>query len=254
MPGTLDAAWGRLTGAIVQLQTSIRAYKTSHENPSQYKLLEVKSSEYPTQHTTASFTLPTEQTTASHGTRASLDILEAQLLSFEQQLKQRRQWHLPPHFSPDPFLLIDLTDLDDAIEQLRLAIDIPRFPQRAQNPGIEFTPQRWEWDPQWYEWYSENPKSGNHIYLTEWELVEESGDWVMVEQGHRRVEEGLAVVGSWEEWMWDEEWGEWYLPLAVEDKDDKVVVKRAIYASEWRKTEEGGWLYVEKRATTQGEN
>jgi hypothetical protein len=254
MPGTLDAAWGRLTGAIIQLQISIRAFKLSQENPSQYKHLEVKSSEYPTQHTTASFTLPTEQTIASPDTRASLEALEAQLVSFEQQLKERRQWHLPPHFTPDPFLLIDLSDLDDAIEHLRIAIDIPRFPQRAQNPSIEFAAQRWEWDPQWSEWYYEDSESGNHVYLTGWELVDESGDWIMVEQGHRSVEEGLAVLGSWEEWMWDEEWGEWYLPLVVEDKDDEVVVKRAIYAGEWRKIEEGGWIYVEKRAATQGEN
>ncbi|KAJ4356082.1 uncharacterized protein N0V89_004109 [Didymosphaeria variabile] len=251
MPGTLDAAWSRLTGAIIQLQTSIHAYKSSQEHPSQYKFLEIKNSEYPTQHTTESFAPQTGQATTSLATCASLNALEAQLASFEQQLKQRRQWRVPPYFSPDPFLLIDLSDLDDAIHLLESAIDIPRFPQRAKTPHDAFSKQRWEWDFQWSEWYYEDPTSRIHVYLTEWELRDDASEWQIVAQGHKSVEESLATLGSWVEWVWDQEWGEWYLPLIVEDDE---VTRRRIYACHWKKTEEGNWVYVERRASTHEDN
>lgn len=247
MPGTLDGAWGRLTCAIVQLQTSIHAFKSCGENPSQYRLLEIRSSEYPTQHNESSFIAPTEQAVASPATRVVLDNLEAQLAYFEQQLRQRGQWRLPQHFSPDPFLLMDLSDLGDAIQHLTIAVDSPRFPQPAQSAYAMLSTQRWEWDFQWYEWYYTDSESGNAVFLTEWERVDESSDWVMVEQGHRSVEEGLEALGSWEDWNWDEEWGEWYSPLNVEDG---AVVKRAIYAGAWSKGEDGSWVYVAQMATT----
>ncbi|KAF2446987.1 hypothetical protein P171DRAFT_242888 [Karstenula rhodostoma CBS 690.94] len=251
MPGTSNGAWSRLTGAIVQLQTSIHAYKSYRDNSSQYKLLELRTNEYPTQHNGSSFIPPTEQATASPATRAGLDNLEAQLASFERQLKQRGQWRLPPHFNPDPFLLVDLSDLEDAIQHLTIAVDSPRFPQPAQSLRSAFSTQRWEWDFQWSEWYYQDPKSGNHVYLTEWERVDESDDWHMVEQGHRSVEEGLVALGSWEDWRWDEEWGEWYLPL---DMEDEAVVKRAIYVGAWRRSEEGNWVYAAQRATAPEED
>ncbi|KAL5414816.1 hypothetical protein PMIN04_008846 [Paraphaeosphaeria minitans] len=247
MSGTLDGVWSRLTGAIVQLQTSIHAYKSCGENPSQYKLFELKSSEYPTQHDERSFVPPAEQAIASPATHAVLDNLEAQLAYFEQQLRQRGQWRLPPHSSPDPFLLIDLSDLGDAIEHLTVAVESARFPQPAQSPYFWFSTKRWEWDFQWSEWYYADPELGDHIYLTEWVLEDETSDWVMVEQGHRSVEEGLEALGPWEDWRWNEEWGEWYLPLVV---DDEAVVKGAIYAGAWKRSEEGNWIYVAQWATT----
>lgn len=247
MPGTSDGAWSRLTGAIVQLQTSIDAYKSCGESSAQLKLLDIGSNGYPIQRDGSSFIPPTEQTAASPTTRAGLDLLKSQLAYFEHQLRQRGQWRLPSLFSPDPVLLLDLSDLEDAIQHLTIAVDSPRFPQPEESAYARFCTKRWEWNFQWYEWYYVDLKSGNHVFLDEWEREDEFGDWFLIEQGHRSVEEGLDALGSWEDWRWDEEWGEWYLPLVV---DDTAVVRKAIYAGEWHKNEEENWLYVEPRVTS----
>lgn len=87
--------------------------------------------------------------------------------------------------------------------------------------------------------------------MTEWELGDGASEWMMVAQGHKSMEEGLAELGSWEDWAWDEEWGEWYLPVIL---SDAAVVKRRIYASEWRRTDDGNWVYVERTRTSLGQD
>ncbi|KAJ4297454.1 hypothetical protein N0V90_005345 [Kalmusia sp. IMI 367209] len=248
MPGHIDAAQARLTAAIIQLQTSINAYSERHNLPPHHNS---SSAQTPTEGSTKLTTNGTPKSaTDSLATPISphLSALQTQLASFEHQLKQRNQWRIPPGFQPDPFLDIDLSDLDDAITHLQAAIEAPRFPQTTNTPHAIFSGQSWKWDFQWSSWYYIDPHSENHVYLTEWELHDDANEWVMVLQGHVSVEEGVAMLGCWEDWEWDEGWGEWYLGMG-----ENAGRKRRMYASQWRKTSEGDWVYAEESRLDRGE-
>ena len=179
----------------------------------------------------------------------NLDFLDTQLSAFEYELKKRGQWGTSTGFQPDPPLIIDLGDLDDAISYLAHAIHMPRYPQQAETPRAHFSVQNWTWDLEWSEWTYTIHGSENRVFLTEWEHNIISGEWQMVWQGHRSIEGALAMLGSWEDWKWDEHWGEWYLPSVL---NDGLPGEKRVYASEWKKTEEGNWVYVERSESDEG--
>ncbi|KAK3214965.1 hypothetical protein GRF29_19g1824177 [Pseudopithomyces chartarum] len=220
MPETLDATWTRLTEAIVQLQRSIQVYRGFPPHSA-------------------------SNDAGAHG----LDLLATQLSAFESELKKRGQWGISTGYQPDPFLDIDLSDLDDAINHLDNAIHMPRYPRQAKTPHAHFSTQNWVYDLQWSEWSYTIQGSGHRVFLTEWECDTISGEWQMVWQGQRTMEEALDMLGSWEDWDWDEHWGEWYLPSVA---DHGLSGDKRIYASEWKRMDDGNWVYVEQSESKQG--
>lgn len=242
MTPSLRNAQMRLTTAIIQLQSSIRANErglTSAPLQTQPAL------QTPTQgpvgpNTTLAPRAPINSTISP--AQPDLVTLQYQLGSFEQQLKHRAQWIVPQDFRPDPSLEIDLSDLDDAIARLKIAVESPNFVQENHTPQPVFSKQSWLWDDIWCEWYYVEADSESFIYLNVWELDDFDHEWVHVPQVNVSMEDALADLGCWEDWLWDGAWGEWYLPL--DDIDGRI---RRFYASEWRKDCDGNWTYIETR-------
>lgn len=51
-------------------------------------------------------------------------------------------------------------------------------------------------------------------------------------------DEAAGELGSWEEWQWNGEWGEWCLEV------DEAEEKSFMFASRWRVREDGGWEFI----------
>ncbi|KAF1977955.1 hypothetical protein BU23DRAFT_564798 [Bimuria novae-zelandiae CBS 107.79] len=261
MPATLATAWSSLAAAILQLQTSIQAYQTSQQPTPHSKNISKNIEIDPTLDATNNTKNAQEHSVATQTDEPipqnTLTTLSAQLSTFETQLKQRNQWQTPPHFYPDPSLPLDLSDLDEAITLLARALDSPaptlRHPQLFPTPRPAFSQQKWTWDFHWAEFYYVHPQTGNHVYLSEWVRrdLEDELEWEIISQGDRSVEEGLAVLGAWEEWEeweWDGEWGEWFLPLG-----ERGAVERRVYASEWERGVSEVWIHVERSGLGAGD-
>ena len=62
-------------------------------------------------------------------------------------------------------------------------------------------------------------------------------------------EKAVEVLGRWEDWQWDEEWGEWF--VSVPDEGEEFGWEGSgcfMYAGRWRRVGDGGgWEYVGSR-------
>jgi hypothetical protein len=173
--------------------------------------------------------------------RTHLDPLSQRLSNLEHSLRTRNQWHTPPSPPKSPeYSIIDIADLSSAITLLEnlhtTALCKPRLPYSF------FSEQKWMWDPMWKEFYSRDESQAAYTYLSTWRLNEARQVWEHVSMNgtaNLLPDRAVDVLGSWEDWEWDEGVGEWCL-----DVSDAGNCRCYVFASRWEMRGGGDWVYV----------
>jgi hypothetical protein len=175
--------------------------------------------------------------------RDHLDPLSQRLSALEHSLRTLNQWHeLPIQPKSPEYSIIDIADLSSAITLLenQLAMSLPR----PRSPHPIFSKCTWTWDPVWKEFYTQDASQVVHTYLSTWRLNEARQVWEPVSMNGTAdllPDRAVEVLGSWEDWKWDEGVGEWYLDVSSE-RDGKE--RCCVFASRWEMREGGEWVYV----------
>lgn len=166
--------------------------------------------------------------------------LEARLQTCEAKLRHRSQWQPPlsPVRSPE-YSIIDISDLTSAITLLEDLIK-HSSPLNHLTPHASFAKYIWMWDPLWKEFYTHISSPSSYIYLSRWKLNAQRQVWEHVSMVGPGMlpDEAAELLGSWEDWQWDQLWREWYLDVSEDGETCHV------YASRWEVREGGQWVYV----------
>jgi hypothetical protein len=226
-----------LTEAVVTLQQTIRGFmrdvKTGREG---FVLRPVVPADGGTNTAYVSIT------SADKETETQLEALEAQLRTFEQQLRSRGDWKLPDQL-PNPSIptILDLADLSNAITLLDHLIESTK-PTQQNTPQQTLSSYSWTWDPEWHEFYTYIPSQEVWVYLSRWKLNEIRNVWEHVSMSGANLMPDTAaeMLGAWEDWVWDSMWRRWYLDVDEIDTGEKS----QIFASPWRIHADGEWVYV----------
>jgi len=248
-------AYTRLSNVIIQLQTNIGDLKRSSAKSFEQRTEDASTDSDPDTHSgyvDGPSNAGTQAPTANSGPQ--LDVLESQLDTFQQQLKDRGLWRVTNNTSLNDGTLppsFDLQDLEEAISAVASAMadadaDADKSPP-AQTPHSMFSAKVWHWNPIWHEWYYKQPDTGNYVSLAHWNYRPTARVWsVEAQPDTRDTDEAGEQLGRWEDWCWDDDWEEWYLPLPGRDDEQGDVICR-LYATEWRLEEGGHWAFVSRR-------
>jgi hypothetical protein len=165
--------------------------------------------------------------------------LSQRLAVLEEKLCKRNQWHPPssPPKSPE-YSIIDIADLSSAIALLETLL-LKNSP-KPLSPQPYFSKYTWTWDPLWKEFYTHETNQSSYTYLSRWRLNEARQVWEHISMNGANLlpDSAAEMLGSWDDWMWDEVVGEWYLDVSEEDE------KCCVFASRWEVQENGEWVYV----------
>ncbi|KAF2635027.1 hypothetical protein P280DRAFT_202584 [Massarina eburnea CBS 473.64] len=247
---SIDTGQRKLTQAILELRNHVSSIRNDqNEGEKRTYLMPVES----TAESDADDVL-LEPTTAAEDIDSHLMLFDALLNGFEQQLRERGQWHIPSitksdHDNPpssSSSLFLDLQDLEEAISYLSTAIDstMPSETTVPTTPRAFFTGQAWSWDDQWCEFYCIIPSNGHMIYISHCTWDASIQNWWTRRYHGLDPEEASTRLGCWEDWLWDEEDGEWYLPIPQSEGEEEKEIPDRYTASEWKLHEEGQWRYV----------
>jgi hypothetical protein len=171
-----------------------------------------------------------------------LEPLSQRLSTLEQSLHTRNQWY-PPHNPPKSpeYSIIDIADLSSAITLLENLLTATTLP-KPRSPHFVVSKHTWTWDPVWKEFYTQNESQAGSTYLSTWRLNEARQVWEHVSMNGAAdllPDRAVDMLGSWEDWKWDEGVGEWCL-----DVSDEGSSRCCVFASRWEVGEGGEWVYV----------
>jgi hypothetical protein len=179
-------------------------------------------------------------TSADEEIGARLKNLEDDLRTLEKRLRSQGRWRPSPQ-SPEPPTptVLDISDLSNAINLLSHLI---MKTSHRKTPQLSFSAYSWTWDPAWHEFYTYIPSQQTYVYLSRWKLNEVRNVWEHVSMANILMQPDTAaeMIGPWEEWLWDEVWGQWYLKVEYEGTDEKC----HLFPSQWQVQENGEWEYV----------
>jgi hypothetical protein len=173
---------------------------------------------------------------------AHLTPLSRRLARLEEKLHMRNQWNPPPTPPKSPeYSIIDIADLSSAITLLEslLTNTLPK----PRSPHSFFSKYTWTWDPQWKEFYTHDASQSAYTYLSRWRLNVARQVWEHVTMNGASLlpDRASEMLGSWEDWTWDDGVGEWCLDVSKEVEGN---MRCCIFASRWEVREDGEWVYV----------
>ncbi|KAF2847196.1 hypothetical protein T440DRAFT_431352 [Plenodomus tracheiphilus IPT5] len=175
--------------------------------------------------------------------------LSTRLKALETQLHLRSQWFPPTPTSttitPLPSIL-DIADLTTAINLLSHIV-ASTDPSQTLSPRASFTKYTWSWDSEWKEFYTHIEASDIYIYLSRWKYNPQRNMWEHVNMAlsNTTPEDAAEKLGAWQDWRWDEEWGEWCLDVRDDDGSPVVEGERCgVFPSRWQVDGPGEWIYV----------
>jgi hypothetical protein len=225
-----------LTEAVISLQKTTRSFIEDAERGRQDFVLRPLSQQKPENGPPTILGL----TSADEEIRAQLDNLEEDLRTLEKQLHSQGRWRPTPHSSETSTpTMLDISDLANATNLLsHLIIET----SRRRTPQPFFSAYSWTWDPAWHEFYTYVPSQQTYTYLSRWRLNGVRNVWEHVSMANMLIlpDTAAEMIGPWEDWMWDEVWGQWYLEVEDEGTDEKC----HLFPSQWQVQENGEWEYV----------
>jgi hypothetical protein len=176
---------------------------------------------------------------------AHLTPLEDRLDDLKSKLRDSNLW-LPPAISPKSpeYSIIDIADLSSAITLLEdLFRQHASTSSKAHSARNFFSKHAWTWDALHREFCTRLPHSA-YIYLSHWRLDDQRQIWEYASMHDTDLQPEVAaeMLGSWEDWIWDPAWKEWYLDVSDEEGGCRL------YASRWEARQETNpnepWTYV----------
>ncbi|KAI8934978.1 hypothetical protein NX059_008644 [Plenodomus lindquistii] len=242
-----------LTESILSLQKTIETFQEDISNGrKEFIVVPIEDDAI-----NATFQHITRLTSPTPEHKKRLDDLSNRLKSLQTQLQNRSQWLPPPNPQPTPLpTILDFADLTTAIDLLTHIIT-STHPFRRLTPHPSFSKFTWTWDPEWKEFYTYLPASELYIYLSRWKFNPQRNVWEHVHMAFGNVgpEDAVELLGAWEDWRWDEGWGEWCLDVregdGVEgDEGNEGQGRCCVFPSRWEVSGDGNWMYVGRMGGT----